>query len=723
MGAFDFLKPKPKTAAAVSGSPVNGVTTPANSTAEQNAVNDFASGVVSVKDIIAPSAIEVDFNHILIGTKYFRTFFATGYPRFVGANWLSPLINFEKPVDISTFYYPVDSILIMRRLERKIGELQATLNIAVDAGRLPDPSIKVALQDALELQNQIASGTEKFFHFAIYLTIRADTIDELDKVSKNLESTMATMGMVIKVASLQQEQGLQSSVPVGLDKINFSRNMDTTSIATTFPFVSSELTMTEGVLYGINKHNRSLVIFDRFQLANANMVVFAMSGAGKSYMIKLEAVRSLMFGIEVIIVDPEKEYEKLTAAIGGEYISFSQDGAHKLNPFELAGLMNAEEDELRTKILSLHGLFRIMLGGNLSAEEDAILDRALVLTYTEKGITPDPSTHINKPPLLEDLYKILRAMAEPQSQSMAARLEKYVQGSAAGVFNQQTNVSLTNTFTCFSIRDLSEELRPIAMYIMLDYIWTKVRKEKRKRLLIVDEAWWMMQHQESAQFLFALAKRARKYGLGLTTITQDVDDFLKSDYGKAIVNNSALQVLLKQNPVAVDKLKEVFYLTEGEKRYILAAGIGEGIFFAGSDHVAIKVIASKNEHNLITTNITEILAMEKTAADAATAAAAASSPTISSAPVQSISAAPIPAGIVADAATPVAPPSPVLQAATVEQKVGPQPMAPMENNIPVAAPQVATQLVAPVAMVPGQPSSQIPSATGQGQTLHATPTI
>jgi conjugal transfer ATP-binding protein TraC len=606
LGILDNIAPKPKTAAAASSAPAG--------------PDAYSQGLVDVRDIIAPSAIEVDFNHMLMGTKYFRTYFASGYPRFVTSNWLSPLINFEKPIDISTFYYPVDSGLIMKRLERKIGELEATINIAVDEGKLPDPTVKVALQDALDLQNQIASGTEKFFHFGLYMTVRADDLQELEKISKNLESTMAAIGVVLKIATLQQEQGFKTTTPIGQDKIYYTRNMDTTSIATTFPFVSSELTMAEGVLYGINKHNKSLVIFDRYKLPNANMVVFATSGAGKSYMIKLEAVRSLMFGIDVIIIDPEREYEKLTTAIGGEYLSFSQDGAHKLNPFELSGIFDKNEDELRYKILSLHGLVRLMGGGQLTPEEDAILDRALVLTYAEKGINPDPSTHGRPAPLLEDLYKILLAMAEPQAKGLATKLEKYVQGSAAGVFNQQTNISLNNSFTVFSIRDLSEELRPIAMYVMLEYIWTKVRKDRRKRLLIIDEAWWMMQYPDAAKFLFSLVKRARKYGLGLTTITQDVEDFLGSDYGKAIVSNSALQVLLKQNPVAVDKLKEVFYLTEGEKRYILSAGIGEGIFFAGAEHVAIQVLASENEHNLITTNINEVLAQE--AADEAAEAAA-----------------------------------------------------------------------------------------------------
>ncbi|MBP9758584.1 ATP-binding protein [Candidatus Dojkabacteria bacterium] len=574
-------------------------------------------GMIDVKDIIAPSAIEVDFNHMLVGSKYFRTFFASAYPRTVTPNWLSPLINFEYPIDISTFYYPVDSGLILQRLKRKIAEMEASLHIEEQAGKIQDPELKVALGDAIDLQNTIASGKEKFFHYALYITIRADTLKELEKISRNLESTMAAIGIILKVSTLQQEQGFQSILPVGLDKIFLTRNMDSTSLATTFPFVSSELTMEEGILYGINKHNKSLVIFDRFSLQNANMVVFATSGAGKSYMIKLEAMRSLMLGVDIIIIDPEKEYEKLCKTIGGEYISFSQDGSHKLNPFELSGIYDEEEDELRFKILSLHGLIRIMIGGELTPEEDALLDRALILAYREKGITPDPSTHKKPPPLLEDVYKILKAMAEKQAQSVADRLEKYIKGSAAGIFDQRSTVEIKNTFTAFSVRDLAEELRPIAIYMMLDFIWTKVKKDKRQRILIIDEAWWMMRYDDSARFLHSLAKRARKYGLGITTITQDVEDFLSSDYGKAIVTNSAIQILLKQSPAAIDKLQKLFYLSEGEKLFLLSSGIGEGLFFAGSNHVAIQVIASENEHILVTTNPKETFFKENEAAEAA----------------------------------------------------------------------------------------------------------
>ena len=577
---------------------------------ENEAIAKFTEGLVDVKDIIAPPAIEVDFNHILIGGKYFRTFFATGFPRYVGTNWLSPLINFDHPIDISTFYYPVDTGKVLEKLKRKIAEMEATINLDVEAGKLPSPTVRVNLDDAKALELQLAAGEEKYFHFGLYMTVRADNLKELEKVSKDIESTLAALGVIIKIATLQQEKGFLSTLPSGSDKLYITRNMDTTSLASTFPFTSSELTMDEGILYGMNKSNKSLVIFDRYKTPNANTVVFATSGAGKSYLVKLEAVRSLMFGVEILIIDPEKEYEKLTNAIGGDYISFSQDGAQKLNPFELSGIYDKDEDELRFKILSLHGLIKIMIGGQMSPEESAILDRALILTYREKGITPDPSTHRNPPPLLEDLYKILRAMAEDEAHKIASRIERYLKGSAAGIFNQPTNVKIKNTFTVFSIRDLSDELRPIAMYMMLDHIWTRIKKTRRKRILIIDEAWWMMQYPDAAKFVHSIVKRARKYALGLTTITQDVEDFLDSDYGRAVVTNSSIQILMKQSPVAVDKLQKLFYLSQGEKNFLLSAGIGEGLFFAGSNHVAIQVIASENEHNLITTNPVELMAQD-----------------------------------------------------------------------------------------------------------------
>ncbi|KKR05582.1 MAG: Type IV secretory pathway VirB4 component-like protein [candidate division WS6 bacterium GW2011_GWF2_39_15] len=566
---------------------------------------------LTVQDVIAPLDLEVDFNHIQIGEYFYRTLFISGYPRFVGPNWLSPIINFEHSLRISTFYYPVDTKVILDKLKKKIGELEATLYSQMEGRKALDPSIKVALSDAQQLQDSIAEGTEKFFHFGMYVTISAKDLKTLEKITRNAVSTLAAINVTAKQAMLQQEQGYLSTQPLGLDKIYITRNMDTTSLATTFPFVTSELTMDHGVMYGINQHNRSLVIFDRFEMENANTVVFAKAGAGKSYFVKLEAVRSLMLGTQIIIVDPEKEYQDLCEAVGGTYISFSQDKGHKMNPFELSGLGDPNDDELRMKLLSLQGFFRILFE-SLTNVEMSILDRALMLTYREKGITLDPVTQRNnKPPMLEDLYKVLKGMSETEAHNMARRLERYIIGSGAGIFNEESTVELNNAFTVFSVRDLQEELRPMAMYLMLDYIWTRIRKDKKRRIMIVDEAWYMMQNEDSAKFMYSIAKRARKYYLGLTTITQDVDDFLKNDMGRAIISNSSIQMLMKQSNTAVDNLQKVFNLSEGEKNLLLNCDKGQGLFFAGSNHVAIQVVSSVAENELISTDPKEIEKREK----------------------------------------------------------------------------------------------------------------
>ena len=568
---------------------------------DPHGVRELIPSDMSIQDIIAPIDLEVDFNNLEIGDYFFRTLFVSGYPRFVGPNWLSPIINFEHSLRISTFYYPVDNKTILEKLKKKIGEMEASLYSQMEDRKVVDPSLKVALADAQQLQDSIAEGTEKFFHFSMYITLYAKDKDTLEKISRNVTSTLAAINVTAKPATLQQEQGFISSQPLGLDSMYITRNMDTTSLATTFPFVTSELTMDHGIMYGLNLHNRSLVIFDRFDLENANAVIFAKSGAGKSYFVKLEAVRSLMLGTEILIIDPEREYEDLTKAVNGAYISFSQDKGNKMNPFELSGVKEEGDDELRMKLLALQGFFKVMLG-ELSNIEGSILDRALILTYREKGITFDPETQTKTPPLLEDLYKVLKGMAETEAHGLARRLEKYIMGSGAGVFNEASNFEINNPFTVFSVRDLQEELKPLAMYLMLDFIWTKIRKERKRRLLIVDEAWYMMQSEDSAKFMYSIAKRARKYYLGLSTITQDVADFLNNDMGKAIISNSSIQMLMMQSPTAVDKLQQVFNLSDGEKNFLLSCDQGQGLFFAGSNHVGIQVLSSVSEHELITSD-------------------------------------------------------------------------------------------------------------------------
>ncbi len=576
--------------------------------AQRRPTADFSG--LSLTDIVAPIDLEVDFNHLQMGDYYFKTFFISDYPRFVGPNWLSPIINFEHSLRISTFYYPVDSRIILEKLKKKIGEMEATLYSQMEDRKVIDASLKVKLSDAQQLQDSIAEGSEKFFHFAMYITIYAPDKKLLEKYSRNITSTLAAMNVTAKSATLLQEPGFISTQPLALDKIHITRNMDTTSLATTFPFVSSELTMNRGIMYGLNLHNNSLVVFDRFELENANTVVFAKSGAGKSYFVKLEAVRSLMMGTEIIIIDPEREYEDLSEAVEGSYISFSQDQGHKMNPFELSGMADDDDDELRMKMLSLLGFFKVMFEG-LSNVESSILDRALILTYREKGITFDARTQKKDPPLLEDLYKVLKGMAEDEAHNLARRMEKYIIGSGAGIFNEASNFEINNPFTVFSVRDLQEELKPLAMYLMLDFIWTRIRKVRKQRLLIVDEAWYMMESEDSAKFMYSMAKRARKYYLGLTTITQDVADFMKNDMGKAIISNSSIQMLMKQSPSAVETLQAVFNLSDGERNFLLNCDRGQGLFFAGSNHVGIQVLSSQAEHELITSDPRDLEEMAK----------------------------------------------------------------------------------------------------------------
>jgi conjugal transfer ATP-binding protein TraC len=569
----------------------------------------IAQGLTSIQDIIAPPSIEVDFSHIKIGQTYYRTLFVAGYPRFVDANWLSPIINFDHPLTISMYVYPVEGKGVLEDLKRKIGEMEAEIQTDLQKGKIANIATQVQLEDARALQEQLAKGAERFFQFALYVTIAATTEKELQTITKQVQSLLGSLLIVSKPATLQMEDAFKTTLPLCRDALNIQRNMDTTSLATTFPFTSSELTDNKGIMYGINAHNDSLIIFDRFSLENANSVVFAKSGAGKSYMVKLEALRSMFFDAEVIVIDPESEYKNLCAVVGGDRISFSFNSQAHINPFDLSQVYNEEENELGLKILSLHSLFKIVMG-NLNPMEEAILDRALVTAYKQKGITPDPQTQKSVPPLLEDLYKVLIGMEEERANSLAARLEKFVKGSMRGIIDQHSNVKLNNQFTVFDIKELSSELRPIAMFIILDYIWTKIKQDLKRRILIVDEAWYLMQHPDSALFLYGLAKRARKYYLGVTTITQDVEDFMNTDMGKAIITNSSIQILLKQSSAAIDQLSKTFYLSQGERNLLLSAGIGEGLFFAGENHVAMRVVASPEEHKLITSNPQELLSMQ-----------------------------------------------------------------------------------------------------------------
>ncbi|HEX7042520.1 MAG TPA: DUF87 domain-containing protein [Patescibacteria group bacterium] len=563
------------------------------------------SGMQSVADIIAPSSVEVDFKSIRIGEKFYRTFFTVGYPRYVSTGWLAPIIDFDHSLEISMFIYPVYTDDVLTNLKRKIAEMEATLASDEEKGKPQDPKISAALNDAYGLQNELAKGIERFFQFSLYIALSSDTKEDLDISTKKLTSTLASLLVTPKAATLQMEDGFKSILPLGQDRLSITRNMDTSSLASTFPFTSATLTQDKGILYGVNQQNGSLVVFDRYSLENANSVVFGKSGSGKSFTIKLEIMRQFMFGTEVIVIDPENEYGRLAESLGGEYLNFSARSPVKINPFDLAGVYEEGENELGTKIISLRALFKIMLG-NITSAEDAILDRALVTTYSQKGISADPSTQNKTPPILEDLHKTLKDMQDTTAQGLALRMEKYVTGSLAGLFNQQSNFDITNPLTVFALRDLEEEIRPIAMHIVLDFVWTRVRKNLKKRLLIVDEAWYLMKHEDSASFIYGVAKRARKYYLGLTTATQDVQDFLSSDYGHAILSNSSIQTLLKQSPAEIDTVANTFYLSEGERQMLLSAGVGQGLFFAGQSHVAMQVVAAPFEHEIITSNPAEL---------------------------------------------------------------------------------------------------------------------
>jgi len=562
--------------------------------------------------MIAPSSVEIDFNSIKVGEKYYKTLFVVGYPRYVSPDWLEPLIEFDHSMNVSMFIYPASSPDVLSDLRRKVAEMEATLSSQVEEGLEEDPKIKASLEDALSVQEELAKGMERFFQFSLYVTLSSDSLSELNESAKKLMTTLSSILILPRTATLQMEEGFKSTTPLGQDKLYITRNMDTTSLASTFPFSSAMLTQDKGVMYGVNQQNGSLIIFDRFSLENANEVVFGKSGAGKSYLIKLEAMRQFMFGTEVVIVDPEGEYGELTKVLGGEELMFTPSSAIKINPFDLSGLYEEGENELGLKILSLHGLFKIVMG-NLDASQEAMLDRALVETYHAKGITTDPTTQKNQPPIVEDLYNVLLKTGDEISKELALRLEKFIKGSMSGIFNQQSNFDIKNPFTIFNVKALEEELRPIAMHIILDFIWTRVRKSLKKRVLILDEAWYMMRYEDSASFVYSIAKRARKYYLGLTTATQDVQDFLSTDYGKAVLSNSSIQILLKQSPAEIDLVTKLFYLTDGEKQLLLSSSIGEGLFFAGQSHVALRSIAAPYEHAMITSSPEEILKARETA--------------------------------------------------------------------------------------------------------------
>ncbi|HAZ16481.1 MAG TPA: conjugal transfer protein TraC [Candidatus Jacksonbacteria bacterium] len=555
--------------------------------------------------------MEVAPDTLRLGSNWTRTLFVIGYPRYISVGWFAPIINFNGPIDISMFFYPIPTEVVLKQMRNKVGNIEAQLVADAEKGAPRDPLRESALQDLEKLRDDITQGIEKFFQFALYVTIYAKTKEELDQQTVKIESIFGSKLVVTKRSLWQNEQGFNSTLPLGNDELSVSFNMNSSPIASSFPFISSDLTSDHGILYGINRHNNGLIIFDRFSLQNANSVVFATSGAGKSYAVKLEVLRSLMVGTDVIIIDPEREYKHLSDAVGGTYINISLSSDSKINPFDLpraVGEDTSVADVIRSAVITVKGLLRIMLG-KMNQTEDSLLDRALLEVYAKRDITPDADLAKVEMPVMQDLLDVLNGMEG--GDNLAERLKKYTEGTFSGLFNNRTNIDMDNQLVIFSVRDLEDELRPMAVYMIVNYIWNIVRSKLKKRILVVDEAWWLMQHEDSARFIFALVKRCRKYYLGVTTITQDVNDFLLSPYGQAIVTNSPMQILLRQSTASIDVVSKTFMLTQGERYLLLESGVGEGIFFAGNKHAAIKIIASYTEDQIITSDPRQLLEIEE----------------------------------------------------------------------------------------------------------------
>lgn len=570
----------------------------------------YAKAKLELRDILAPAAIEIAPKSLHLGDKIARTYFIVSYPSYLSDNWFSPIINLDKVFDVSIFIHPVDTARLLKTFEKKVAEVESQIMSREERGLVRDPALDSAYKNLEGLRDSLIQAQEKVFDFGVYITIYADSETDLFKTENEIRSVLETQMVIIKPALFQQEEGFLSVVPLNNDRLGITQQMNTEPVASIFPFVSFDLTSSTGIMYGVNRHNASLVIFDRFSLENYNSVTIATSGSGKSFASKLEVIRSLMFGTDVIIIDPEREYEYLAEAVGGRYFNISLSSDHHINPFDLPAVREDENpaDVLRSQIISLVGLFRLMLGG-LTPEEDSIVDRALSETYALKDITPDSDFSESLPPLLSDFEMVLAGM--DGSESVLQRLRKFTQGSWSTFINQPSNVDINKKLVVFSIRDMEDELKPIAMYIVTHFIWNSIRHTLKKRLFVVDEAWVMMRSPDTASFLYGIAKRGRKYYLGLSVISQNIDDFMKNEYGIAIVTNSAMQLLLKQSPSSIDVLQKTFQLTDQEKLVLLESSVGEGIFFAGKQHVAIKILASYTEQQIITSDPAQILAIRK----------------------------------------------------------------------------------------------------------------
>ena len=570
----------------------------------------FSQTTIGMRDVIAPSAIQITSRHISLGSKFARSFAVVSYPRFLNEGWFSPVINLSKEFDIAIFVHPMDSKDVLRKFRRKVAQVESQIIERENKGMVRDPKLDTAHQDLEELRMHIQQATERMFEVGVYITIYGETVEEIDEVEKDMRSLLEGKLIFVKPTVFQQEQGFRSTSPFGTDLLSIHTKLNSEPLSSLFPFVSFDLSAEKGILYGINQHNASLILFDRFSLPNYNSVTFATSGAGKSYAMKLEVLRSLMVGIDVIVIDPEREFERLAQATGGRYFNVSLNSEHHINPFDLPPVAEDENpsDVLRSAIINLVGFFRVLLG-NLSQEEESIIDEAIRETYALKDITMEGGFDAIDPPLISDFALVLAGIEG--GEKLAERLSRYTTGSWAGFLNQPTNIDINRRFVVFSIRDMEDDLKTAAMYIITRFIWNNIRKTLKKRLLVVDEAWIMMQSGDTAAFLFGLVKRGRKYYLGVGTITQDVGDFLRSEYGKPILNNSSLVLLLRQSATSIDLVQETFNLTDSEKYLLLESSVGEGLFIAGLKRVAIKIIASLTEDKIITTDPSQLLDQQR----------------------------------------------------------------------------------------------------------------
>lgn len=573
-------------------------------------MNDEKLNPKNIDNILAPPAINVSSNFIQIGDQYIRSFFITTYPRFLNTNWFSPIVNLEKAFDVSIFIHPQNSAVVLKQLRDKLGRLEAEATEEATAGKVRNPVLETAIDDIEALRDKLQQGTERFLELGVYISIYGNSVKEIEETETKIKNIFESQLIFSKPATFRMKEGFTSTLPLNTDELGIHTSMNTEPVSSIFPFVSYNLTSDKGILYGINTHNNSLILFDRFSLENFNSVVFGKSGGGKSYTLKLEILRSMVFGTQVFVIDPENEFRFLAETVNGTSVKISISSGEHINPFDLPRPRPDEspEDVFRSHILNLTGLIKLMVG-ETTAEESGIIDEALIQTYALKDIGASTGYKATEPPLMSDFQNVLEGMTG--TASLVTRIKKYTEGTFRGFLNNPTNVSLDNQLVVFSIRDMEEELRPIAMYLVLNFIWASVRAELKRRLLVVDEAWLLLKYEAGANFLLSIAKRARKYYLGLTTISQDVPEFLSSPYGKPVLTNSSIQILLRQSPATIDIVKETFNLTDAEKFFLLEARVGHGLFFAGQNHIGMRVVASYAEDQIITSDPRQLLEIEE----------------------------------------------------------------------------------------------------------------